>query len=199
MLAARQAHMAIDLHSQVSYEGLAGSLASALHAGCYRPAELIRLHTEISACAGKSSMLDILAGRKTNQGLSGAVRMNGSLIRPETTSKYISYVSQVPHTSAYFSCLVPGLSAAAAAKQAGPSACVPSLTSSRVRARLSAVYPLAAAVCNASPVTLQTSHGQGHHSGALWLPAFCVCRRLCSCRRLGRCWASTRSCPCPSC
>ena len=39
-------------------------------------------------------MLDVLAGRKTSAGMTGAVRMNGNLIRPETTSKYISYVAQ---------------------------------------------------------------------------------------------------------
>lgn len=39
-------------------------------------------------------MLDLLAGRK-NIGMGGAVRLNGHLIRPEITSKYISYVSQV--------------------------------------------------------------------------------------------------------
>lgn len=39
-------------------------------------------------------MLDILAGRKTSAGLSGVVRMNGNPIRPEITSKYVSYVAQ---------------------------------------------------------------------------------------------------------
>ena len=39
-------------------------------------------------------MLDLLAGRKTI-GVTGDVRLNGHLIRPEITSKYISYVAQV--------------------------------------------------------------------------------------------------------
>ena len=40
-------------------------------------------------------MMDILAGRKSNKGLSGTVTMNGYLITPAITSKYLSYIQQV--------------------------------------------------------------------------------------------------------
>ena len=39
-------------------------------------------------------MLDILAGRKTGQGLEGAVKLNGLQINPTLANRCISYVGQ---------------------------------------------------------------------------------------------------------
>ena len=44
--------------------------------------------------AGKSTLLDVLAGRTTGKGVSGTVSVNGLPITPETSNMYISYVGQ---------------------------------------------------------------------------------------------------------
>lgn len=44
--------------------------------------------------AGKSSLLDILAGRKIGKGIRGSVTINGKPVTTETSSQYTSYVAQ---------------------------------------------------------------------------------------------------------
>ena len=59
--------------------------------------------------AGKSTMLDVLSGRKHGKGVEGRVTLNGQPITPETSNKYISYVGQedvfMPTLSAWESLL----------------------------------------------------------------------------------------------
>ena len=44
---------------------------------------------------GKSTMMDILAGRKSSNGLKGKVLFNGHHSNAAITSKYLSYIGQV--------------------------------------------------------------------------------------------------------
>lgn len=47
-----------------------------------------------SSDAGKSSLLDILAGRKIGRGIRGSVTINGKPVTTETSSQYFAYVAQ---------------------------------------------------------------------------------------------------------
>ena len=47
------------------------------------------------AATGKSSLLDLLAGRKIGKGVRGQVTINGKQITTRLASQYTSYVAQV--------------------------------------------------------------------------------------------------------
>ncbi len=44
--------------------------------------------------AGKSSLLDLLAGRKIGKGIRGSVTVNGRPVTTDTSSQYFAYVAQ---------------------------------------------------------------------------------------------------------
>ena len=84
-------------------------LSARKHAGSSAIAVEIAAADSPLDAAGKSTMLDVLSGRKHGKGVEGRVTLNGQPITPETSNKYISYVGQedvfMPTLSAWESLL----------------------------------------------------------------------------------------------